>query len=183
MVGVQGLSARIGAVTGQGLARNLRRHYPASLACVATLMLLVANVINIGADLAAMGAALRLLAGGPQLVYAVLFGIVCVLLEIFVRYRRYATFLKWLADAFTLCLCRGRLRRRCSLDGGGAWRFHSFVLLRRRAGHGVRRCAGNDDQPLSALLAAGPGSGRALTAASPEIGRQTAGREAVARAH
>ncbi|WP_113738019.1 divalent metal cation transporter [Rhizobiales bacterium] len=96
MVGVQGLSARIGAVTGQGLARNLRRHYPASLARVATLMLLVANVINIGADLAAMGAALHLLAGGPQLVYAVLFGIVCVLLEIFVRYRRYAMFLKWL---------------------------------------------------------------------------------------
>jgi len=96
MVGVQGLSARIGAVTGQGLARNLRRHYPASLARVATLMLLIANIINIGADLAAMGAALRLLVGGPQLVYAVLFGIVCVLLEIFVRYRRYAKFLKWL---------------------------------------------------------------------------------------
>ncbi|MBK5570889.1 Nramp family divalent metal transporter [Ensifer sp. SSB1] len=96
LVGVQGLSARIGAVTGQGLARNLRRHYPASLARVATLMLLIANVINIGADLAAMGAALQLLAGGPQLVYAVTFGIVCVLLEIFVRYRRYATFLKWL---------------------------------------------------------------------------------------
>lgn len=96
LVGVQGLSARIGAVTGQGLARNLRRHYPASLARVATLMLLIANVINIGADLAAMGAALQLLAGGPQLVYALVFGIVCVLLEIFVRYRRYATFLKWL---------------------------------------------------------------------------------------
>ncbi|MGO4622595.1 NRAMP family divalent metal transporter [Ensifer sp. 2YAB10] len=96
LVGVQGLSARIGAVTGQGLARNLRRHYPASLARVATLMLLIANVINIGADLAAMGAALQLLAGGPQLVYAVVCGIVCVLLEIFVRYRRYATFLKWL---------------------------------------------------------------------------------------
>src|SRR5690242_19703995 len=64
MVMVQGVSAGIGAVTGAGIAENLRRHYPPWLLRSAVLMLLVANVFNIGADLAAMGAALNLLIDG-----------------------------------------------------------------------------------------------------------------------
>jgi Mn2+/Fe2+ NRAMP family transporter len=59
-------------------------------------MLLVANLINIGADLAAMGAALQLLIGGPHVLYATVFAVVCAGLEVFVSYKRYATILKWL---------------------------------------------------------------------------------------
>ena len=86
MVIVQGISAGIGAVTGAGIAENLRRHYPPWMLRSAVLLLLVANVFNIGADLAAMGAALQLVLGGPHHVYALGFAIVCVLLEVFVTY-------------------------------------------------------------------------------------------------
>ncbi|MBL6751060.1 MAG: divalent metal cation transporter [Nevskia sp.] len=95
MAVIQAVSARIGCVTGCGIAQNLRRHYPRWLLHAVVLLLLVANVINLGADLGAMGAALRLLAGGPQLLYAVLFGLACILLEVFVSYARYAAALKW----------------------------------------------------------------------------------------
>lgn len=93
---IQGISAGIGAVTGQGIAQNLRRHYSPWLVSVAVLLLLIANVINLGADLAAMGAALQLLIGGPERFYAIVFAFVCVGLEVFVSYARYVTVLKWL---------------------------------------------------------------------------------------
>jgi NRAMP (natural resistance-associated macrophage protein)-like metal ion transporter len=96
MVIVQGISAGIGAVTGAGIAENLRRHYPPWMLHSAVLMLLIANIFNIGADLAAMGAALQLVIGGPHHVYALGFAIVCVLLEVFVTYARYVSVLKWL---------------------------------------------------------------------------------------
>jgi NRAMP (natural resistance-associated macrophage protein)-like metal ion transporter len=96
MVMVQGVSAGIGVVTGAGIAENLRRHYPRWLLRSAVLMLLVANVFNIGADLAAMGAALNLLIDGPVHIYAVVFALVCILLEIFISYARYVYVLKWL---------------------------------------------------------------------------------------
>ena len=96
LVAIQGISAGIGAVTGQGIAQNLRRHYPPWVMRFAVLLLLVANFINIGADLAAMGAALRLLAGGSQLFYAIAFGLLCAGLEILISYRRYVMVLKWL---------------------------------------------------------------------------------------
>ena len=60
------------------------------------VLLLVANVINLGADLGAMGAALRLLLGGSARFYTAVFGIVCVLAEVFSSYAVYAGFLKWL---------------------------------------------------------------------------------------
>jgi Mn2+/Fe2+ NRAMP family transporter len=62
-------------------------------------LLLIANTINLGADLGAMGAALKLVIGGPQLVYVALFGVVSILLEVFVRYSRYVSVLKWLTLA------------------------------------------------------------------------------------
>ncbi|WP_210485325.1 NRAMP family divalent metal transporter [Microvirga antarctica] len=95
MTVIQAVSARIGRVTGYGIAQNLRRHYNPWLLRSVVLLLLVANVINLGADLGAMGAALGLLIGGPPLVYTVLFGIVCILLETFMSYDRYAAVLKW----------------------------------------------------------------------------------------
>src|SRR5258705_351944 len=80
MAVIQAVSARIGCVTGYGIARNLRRHYSPWLLRAVVLLLLVANVIKLGADLGAMGAALGLLIGGPELLYTALFGVVCILL-------------------------------------------------------------------------------------------------------
>ena len=92
----QAVCARIGAVTGAGIAHNLRRHYSIWLLRAVVLLLLIANVINVGADLGAMGAAAKLLIGGSGLLYTVLFGIACILLETFLSYARYAQVLKWL---------------------------------------------------------------------------------------
>ena len=96
MAAIQEISARIGRVTGFGLAGNLRRHYPHWLSRALVGLLFVTNVANLGADLGSMGAALKLLIHGPALVYVFLFGIVSVLLEIFTRYARYVSILKWL---------------------------------------------------------------------------------------
>jgi len=96
MAGIQEISARIGRVTGVGVAGNLKRHYPAWLLNGVVGLLLTANIINIGADLGAMGAALKLLIGGPSLVYVAVFAIASVLLEVFVRYSRYVSVLKYL---------------------------------------------------------------------------------------
>lgn len=96
MAVIQAVAARIGSVTGAGIARNLRRHYPRGWLRAVVTLLVVANVINLAADLGAMGSAVVLLIGGPQHVYTIMFGVVCVLLEIFVSYARYAAALKWL---------------------------------------------------------------------------------------
>ena len=74
----------------------MRRHYPISLLYPLIGLLVVANTVNIGADLGAMAAALRLLINGPMLVYVAAFAIVTVLLEVFVRYSRYVSVLRWL---------------------------------------------------------------------------------------
>ena len=94
MVVIQEVAAEIGRVTGAGIARNLKRHYHRALWFMVSL-LLVANVINLGADLSAMGAALALLAGGSAGLYTLLFGILCIVLEIWLSYPRYAAVLKW----------------------------------------------------------------------------------------
>jgi NRAMP (natural resistance-associated macrophage protein)-like metal ion transporter len=99
MVGIQMVSARMGRVTGHGLASNIRRHFPRPVLYVVVTMLVVANTINIAADIAAMGEALRLVAGGPMLVYAILFGIVCLGLQVFLPYQVYVRYLKWLTLA------------------------------------------------------------------------------------
>jgi NRAMP (natural resistance-associated macrophage protein)-like metal ion transporter len=99
MCAIQEISAHIGRVTGKGIAGNLKAHYPRSLLFGLVGLLLIANTINLGADLGAMGAALKLVIGGPQLVYVALFGAVSILLEVFVRYSRYVSVLKWLTLA------------------------------------------------------------------------------------
>ena len=96
MCAIQEISARIGRITGRGIAGNLKRHYPAPLLHAIVTLLVVANTINLGADLGAMAAALQLLIGGPQLLYVALFAVASALLEIFVRYARYVSVLKWL---------------------------------------------------------------------------------------
>jgi NRAMP (natural resistance-associated macrophage protein)-like metal ion transporter len=99
MVGIQIVSARIGRVTGNGLACNIRQHYPAWLLYGIVILLLIANTINIAADIGAMGAALKLLVGGPAHWYAVAFGVTSALLQIFIPFPRYAPILKLLTLA------------------------------------------------------------------------------------
>ena len=99
MVAIQEISGRIGRVTGQGIAGNIRRHYPNWLLQAIVLLLFAANTINIGADLGAMGDAVGLLVGGPHLFYVVLFGVLCALLQIVMQYTRYVSVLKWLTLA------------------------------------------------------------------------------------
>jgi NRAMP (natural resistance-associated macrophage protein)-like metal ion transporter len=96
MVGIQVVSARIGRVTGHGIARNIRDHYPRSLLWFIVGSLLLANTINIAADLGAMGEALQLVVGGPQHGHALVFGVLAVLMQLFIPYRYLAPILKWL---------------------------------------------------------------------------------------
>lgn len=90
MVAIQLICARIGRVTGQGIAAHIRHDHSKELLYTVVGLLLVANIINIAADLGAMGAALKLLAGGPLHWYVVGFGIGSLLLQIFVPFPRYA---------------------------------------------------------------------------------------------
>src|SRR5437867_10611819 len=71
MVGIQLVSARIGRVTGHGLASNIGRQFPRSVLYAIVGLLVVANTINIAADIAAMGDALHLVVGGPSHIYGV----------------------------------------------------------------------------------------------------------------
>lgn len=96
MCAIQEISARIGRVTGHGIAGNLKKHYSTAILYSVVSLLVIANTINIGADLGAMAAALKLLIGGPQWVYILGFATLTILLETFVRYARYVSVLKWL---------------------------------------------------------------------------------------
>jgi NRAMP (natural resistance-associated macrophage protein)-like metal ion transporter len=96
MIAIQMVSARIGRVTGKGVAANLRDHLPRWLLMTLVALLVVANTINIAADIAAMGEALQLVAGGGQHFHSLAFGVLTVLLQVFVPYRRLAHVLKWL---------------------------------------------------------------------------------------
>jgi NRAMP (natural resistance-associated macrophage protein)-like metal ion transporter len=99
MIGIQIVSARIGRVTGHGLAANVRDHYPRPLLYFVVFLLLAANTVNIAADLGAMGDALVLLAGGQSSIYIVFFALVSLTLQIFIPFPRYAPILKWLTLA------------------------------------------------------------------------------------
>lgn len=99
MVGIQVVSARIGRVTGKGLAGNIREHHPRWLVYAIVGLLLVANTINIAADVSAMGDALALLIGGPGRIYAAVFGIISLVLQMVVPYSKYVRVLKWLTLA------------------------------------------------------------------------------------
>lgn len=96
MAVIQEISARLGRVTGHGISGNLRRHYAPGWLWAVTALVLAANIINLGADIGAMGGAVQLLIGGPALLYAALFAVLSVVLQVFVTYTRYAAILKWL---------------------------------------------------------------------------------------
>jgi NRAMP (natural resistance-associated macrophage protein)-like metal ion transporter len=99
MIGIQVVSARIGRVSGHGLAANIRDHFPRSLLYFIVGLLVVANTINVAADLGAMGDALVLVAGGNSSIYIVFFALLSLTLQIFIPFPRYAPVLKWLTLA------------------------------------------------------------------------------------
>lgn len=94
MVGIQIISAHIGRVTGDGLAANVRKHHSPLFLYSLVGLLLLANTINIAADIGAMGTALKLLIGGPAHLYAIAFGIASLVLQVFVPFPRYSPILK-----------------------------------------------------------------------------------------
>ena len=96
MCAVQIASAQLGRCTGHGIAGNLARHYPNWLLHGIVALLLIANTINIGADLGAMADAVRFLFGGPHHFYVVAFGALTIGLQVFLAYKRYVQVLKWL---------------------------------------------------------------------------------------
>ena len=96
MAAIQLVSARIGYVTRRGLAANIKAGFPRWVLLSVVGMLLVANTLNIAADIAAMAEALRLLVGGSAHVYAVTFGLLCLVLQVFLPYQTYVRWLKWL---------------------------------------------------------------------------------------
>ncbi len=138
MAAIQIVSARIGYVTRRGLTANIKATYPRWVVLGVVGMLVVANTLNIAADLAAMAEALRLLLGGSAHVYAVTFGLLCLALQVFLPYQRYVRWLKWLtlallayvAVVFTLKLdwlevVRGMVQPTLPKDTG----MHAFILL------------------------------------------------------
>jgi len=93
---VQLICARIGLVTGRGLAAVIRRHYPRPFLYVACLLLLVANVFNIAADLSGMAAVMQMLTGLPAIVSVPVLGLLVLLTTIYTSYATFAQYLKWL---------------------------------------------------------------------------------------
>jgi NRAMP (natural resistance-associated macrophage protein)-like metal ion transporter len=99
MVGIQLISARMGRITGLGLTANIRRIFPRPVLLSIVGLLVVANTINIAADIAAMGEALQLLVGGGAHYHAIVFGFISLVLQIFMPYQKYVRVLKWLTLA------------------------------------------------------------------------------------
>jgi NRAMP (natural resistance-associated macrophage protein)-like metal ion transporter len=99
MAAIQIVSARIGYVTRRGLAANVKEAYPRAVLFAVVGLLLAANTLNVAADIAAMAEALRLVLGGSAHVYAVTFGLLCLVLQVFLPYQRYVRWLKWLTLA------------------------------------------------------------------------------------
>jgi NRAMP (natural resistance-associated macrophage protein)-like metal ion transporter len=96
MVAIQEISGRIGRVTGHGVAGNVCRNFGAPAIWSLVMLLFAANTINVAADLGAMADALKLVLGGPSVLYVVAFGLLSVLAQVFLEYKRYVAILKWL---------------------------------------------------------------------------------------
>ena len=99
MAAIQEISARIGRVTGHGIAGNVCRNFPVPVMWSLVILLAIANTFNLAADLGAMADSLKVLIGGPRVFYVVAFGCVSVLAQIFLEYKRYVAILKWLTLA------------------------------------------------------------------------------------
>ena len=99
MISIQMVSARIGWFTGQGLAASIRRATPTWMTALIVALLVFANTLNITADIAAMGEALQLIVGGPQHGHALVFGLLCTVLPLWLGFDAMVRVLKWLTLA------------------------------------------------------------------------------------
>src|SRR6202035_3906152 len=97
MTAVQEACARIGLVSGKGITTIVRQCYSRTVLYLVVGLVVIANTINIGADLGAMAAAAQLLVPAPFIVLTLIFTITILLLEIFTNYKTYSKILKWLA--------------------------------------------------------------------------------------
>lgn len=100
MIVIQEMCGRIGFVTGRGLAGVLKKYYPKKLVYSAVIILLVANLINIGADLGAMAESIQMIIHFPYVVWLLVIALLCVLLEIIIPYKSYVKYLKYLSITF-----------------------------------------------------------------------------------
>jgi NRAMP (natural resistance-associated macrophage protein)-like metal ion transporter len=96
MAAIQEICARLGRITGVGIAANLKKAYSKYVVQSVVLLLCLANIFNLGADISAMAAATQLVFGGSPTVYALIFGGVSLVLQVFVPYRQYVRYLRWL---------------------------------------------------------------------------------------
>jgi NRAMP (natural resistance-associated macrophage protein)-like metal ion transporter len=96
MTAIQEISARIGRVTGVGIAANLRKNYPKPLLYAVVFVVSVANVFNLGADIGAMGSAAQLILPGPISLFIMIFGLASLAGILLIPYSTYAKYLKWL---------------------------------------------------------------------------------------
>jgi NRAMP (natural resistance-associated macrophage protein)-like metal ion transporter len=96
MAAIQEICGRLGRITGSGIAENLRKHYPKPVLYGLVSLLCMANIFNLGADVTAMGAAAQLVFGGSLNIYVLSFGLASLLLQVFIPYKRYVGYLKWL---------------------------------------------------------------------------------------
>ncbi len=97
MIIIQRMAGRIGLVSGKGLAGNMKKHYPLWMLVFITILISVATIINIGADISGMAAALKLVVPLPSIILAILLSLIVVGLVIFLPYRTIAKYLKWVA--------------------------------------------------------------------------------------
>ena len=96
MAAIQSVSARIGRVTGQGLASNIKQTFPPVVLNVLVGLLFFTNTLNIAADIAAMGQASALVLGFGEHGFALMFGVLSLMLQVLMPYHRYVRVLKWL---------------------------------------------------------------------------------------
>ncbi len=99
MAVIQGMCARIAMVSGVGLAKAMRRHFPRWIVAPLGIAVIVANTINAGADLEGMSAAAQLLFGQPNLLWIGLFGGILIVMQVYLSYRRFSSVVKWLTLA------------------------------------------------------------------------------------
>lgn len=109
MLAVQEVCARIGIVTNEGLAGVLQKHYRKKIVAAAVALLIVANVVNIGADLGAMAAVFSMLTNVDFYVGAIFFALISIVMEVFIGYHFYVKFLKWLAISVLAYVVAGLL--------------------------------------------------------------------------
>ena len=183
MAAIQEISGRIGRTTGRGIAANMRKHYPNWILQGIVALLLVANTINIGADLGAMGDAVSLMIGGPRIAYVIAFGVLCAALQVLMKYTRYVSVLKWLTLALFAYFGTVMV---VNVPWGEAARgfFIPTFTTRFELLDDCRGDPRHHHQPLSLLLAGFAGSrGHRRSAGAQAAGRRTAPRPRRERAH